>query len=194
MFDLKTASVVLAAMLCLAGCGKQEQEEAVRLGQLLEAQKAGYAKAGEIEKELVGAARAWCGGFTEKGAGRGADLERNASIAADLAKSVAVVNAQIGEVRQAVAGPALQTDFTRGVRSELIARLQARQRSLQEIRSLLDQSATQLEGYRRNKSFAGDTYPGEVNTLDALLQSYKAPPDAVEAALASLREKHPIGR
>lgn len=192
MNAVKAASVILAAAVILTGCGKEERAEADRLAKLLVETKAGYAKANAIEKEFVGNARAWCGGLAEKGAGRGAELEQNTIVAAELAKSVAAIGGQLGEMRVAVSAPALQKEFTRGVRSELIAQLTARQRALQDLRALLDESAKQLAAYKSNKAYAGDAYPGEIAKLSSILQAYKAPPDVVETALASLREKYNI--
>ena len=90
----------------------------------------------------------------------------------------------------AVSAPVLQKEFTRGVRSELIAQLTARQRSLHDLRVLLDESTKQLVAYRSDKAYGGDAYPGEIAKLNAVLESYRAPSDVVETALASLREKY----
>ena len=48
----------------------------------------------------MNSARAWCTGITTNGAGRGAELEQNAAVATEIAKSAVAVSAQLSQVRQ----------------------------------------------------------------------------------------------
>src|ERR1035438_3722325 len=92
----------MAAVVCIAGCGKAERIEAVQLAKALAAKKADYASANATEKDFVASARAWCGGITTNGAGRGAELDQNATVAAEIAKSAVAVSTQLSQVRHGV--------------------------------------------------------------------------------------------
>ena len=182
--------LLLAAAALITGCGKQERTDAVQLAKVLAAKKADFATADAIEKDFVSSARAWCGGITANGAGRGVELDQNAVVAAELAKSAVAASTALSQVRQAVDGQPLTGEYPRSVRNALITQLTTRQRRLQDIRALLEQSAAQFIEYRRDKSYVGDTYPGGIGKLDTLLQAYKAPEDAVGTALADLKAKY----
>ena len=182
--------LLLAAVALLTGCGKQERTEAVQLAKVLAEKKANFASANTIEKDFVSNARAWCGGITANGAGRGAELDQNATVATELAKSAVAVSMQLSQVRQAVDSQPLKEEYPRDVRNVLITQLTRRQRLLQDMRALLEQSATQFLEYRSNKAYMGDTYPEGIGKLDALLHTYKAPEDAVGTALAALKAKY----
>ncbi len=184
--------LILAAAALITGCGKQARTEAVQLAKVLSEKKANFANANAIEKDFVNSARAWCGGITTNGAGRGAELNQNATVAAELAKSAVAVSAELGQLRQAVNGPALQEEYPRSVRNDLITQLTERQRMLQNMRALLEASATQFLEYRESKAYAGDTYPDGIGKLDALLQVYKAQGDVVGSALAALKSKYSL--
>jgi hypothetical protein len=71
----------------------------------------------------------------------------------------------------------------------LTTQLTKRQRSLQNMRAVLEQSATEFQQLRHT-TYAADTYPDGVGKLDALLRGYIPPDDAVGTALAALREKY----
>jgi len=182
--------LLLAAVALLTGCGKQERIEAVRLAKVLAEKKANFASANTIEKDFVSNARAWCGGITANGAGRGVELDQNATVAAELAKSAVSVSMQLSQVRQAVEAQPLKEEYPRDVRNVLITQLTKRQRLLQDIRASLEQSATQFLEFRHSKAYVGDTYPDGIGKLDALLHTYKAPEDAVGTALAALKAKY----
>jgi hypothetical protein len=184
--------LLLAAAVSLAGCGKQERSEAVQLAKTLGAKKAEYASANATEKDFIASAQAWCTGITTNGAGRGAELDQNASVASQIAKSAVAVSAQLGQVREAVDAVALKEEFTRDVRNTLITRLTKRQRQLQDMRALLEQSAPQFLEYRTNKAYAGDSYPDGIGKLNAMLGVYKEPEDAIAAALGALKEKYSL--
>jgi hypothetical protein len=81
--------LLLAAVASITGCGKQERTEAVQFAKTLTEEKANFASANTIERDFVSSARAWCGGITANGAGRGVELDQNAVVAAELAKSTA---------------------------------------------------------------------------------------------------------
>ena len=185
--------LLVAAAVLIAGCGKQERIEAVQLAKLLTEKKADFAAAGAIEKDVVSSARAWCGGITANGAGRGVELNQNATVAAELAKSAVAASAELSKVRQAVDGQLLSEEYPRSVRNALITQLTNRQRQLQNMRVLLQQSATQFLEYRESKAYAGDSYPDGIGKLDSLLQTYRAPEDAVGTALAALNAKYSLG-
>jgi hypothetical protein len=182
-----TGSVVVAAVL-LAGCGKQERLEATSFAKALADTKDHAAAADRIEKEFVANARGWCAAIVGYGAGRGKELEQNAAVAEELAKSALAISTQLGEVRQAIDGRPLTAEYTRGVRNNITNQLTRRQRQLQEIRVLLADSATQF----RNVTYAADSYPDGVARLGTLLGSYKAPEDAVTSALAALKDKYKL--
>ena len=182
--------LLLAGVAFIVGCGKPGRTEAVQLAKVLAEKKANFASANTIEKDVVSNARAWCGGITANGAGRGLELDQNATVAAELAKSAVAVSTQLSQVRQAVAGQPLKEEYPRDVRDALVTQLTKRQRLLQDIRALLEQSATQFLEYRHSKVYVGDTYPDGIVKLDALLQNYKVPEDAVGTALAALKEKY----
>lgn len=185
--------LLLAAAALLTGCGKQARTEAVQLAKVLTEKQANFASANAIEKDIVSSARAWCGGITANGAGRGAELDQNASVAAQLAKSAVAASTELSQVRQAVDGQPLQEEYPRSVRNALITQLTNRQRVLQNMRALLEQSGAQFLEYRQSKAYAGDSYPDGIEKLDALLKVYKAPEDAVGTALAALNEKYSLG-
>ncbi|HXB74321.1 MAG TPA: hypothetical protein VNY05_39155 [Candidatus Acidoferrales bacterium] len=181
---------LLAAALCMTGCGKQERTEAVQLAKALTGKKANFADANAIEKDFISSARAWCSGITANGAGRGAELDQNAAVAAGLAKSALAISAQLSQVREAIDSQPLKEEYPRTVRNELTTQLTKRQRLLQDMRALLEQAAPQFLEYKQSKTYAGDTYPDGVGKVDALLGAYKPPEDALGTALAALQSKY----
>lgn len=180
----------MAVAACFMGCGKEERTEAVRLAKTLTEKQADFARANKIENDFLANARAWCGGITAGGAGRGVELEQNAVVAAELAKSAVAASAELDHIRQAVSAQSLTKDNLQDVRGTLITQLTKRQRMLQELRVLLEQSAPQFLEYRKDKKYAGDAYPGEIARLAAFLVAYKGPEDAVGAALTDLKTKY----
>jgi hypothetical protein len=180
----------MAAAACLTGCGKQARMEAVQLAKALTAKKADYANSNKTEKDFVESARAWCAGITTNGAGRGAELDQNSSVATQIAQSAVAVSAQLSQVRQVVDDLPLQEEFTKEVRNTLITQLTKRQRTLQDMRALLEASAPQFLEYRKIKTYAGDTYPDGIGKLNTMLGAYKEPDDAIATALAALKEKY----
>jgi len=182
--------LLLVAVASITGCGKQERTEAVQLAKVLTEKKANFASANTIEKDFVISARAWCGGITANGAGRGVELDQNAAVAAELAKSVAATSAQLSQVRQAIDDQPLEAEYPRHVRNVLTTELTKRQRLLQDMRALLQQSAPEFLEYRHSKAYVGDTYPVGVGKLDALLHAYQGPEDALGTALTVLQAKY----
>jgi hypothetical protein len=184
--------LLLAVVAILAGCGKQERMEAVQFAKTLKEKQVNFVSANALEKDFVSGARAWCGGITTNGAGKGAELDQNSAVAAELAKSAVAISAQLSQVRQAIDSQSLKEEYAQSVRAQLTTQLTKRQRSLQDLRALLEQSAPQFLEYRRNKAYTGDTYPDGIGKLDALLQAYKPPDDVVGTALAGLKEKYSL--
>ena len=184
--------VLMAAAVCIAGCGKQARIEAVQLAKSLTAKKADYAKSFAIEKDFIASARAWCTGITANGAGRGAELDQNASVAAQIATSAVAVSAQLGQVRQAVDDQPLKEEFTRDVRNTLITELTKRQRLLQDMRALLEQASPQFLEYKKVKTYVGDTYPDGIGKLNVMLGNYTEPADAIATALGALKAKYSL--
>jgi hypothetical protein len=182
--------LLAAAVGFVTGCGKQERNEAVQLAKVLNAKKADYASSNTIEKDFVNSARAWCAGITTNGAGRGAELDQNSSVATEIAKSAVAVSTQLSQVRQVVDDLSLKEEFSKDVRNTLITQLTKRQRTLQDMRAQLEQAAPQFLEYRKMKSYAGDTYPDGIGKLNSLLGMYKEPEDSVAAALAALKTKY----
>ena len=180
----------LATVVFIGGCGKQGRTEAVQFAKALAGQKVIFASASTIERDFVSSARAWCGGITASGAGRGVELDQNAAVAVELAKSAVAISSQLSQVRQAIDGQPLKEEYPRSVRNELTTQLTKRQRLLQDMRALLEQSAPQFLEYRQSRTYVGDTYPDGVGKLDALLRAYKEPEDALGAALAALQTKY----
>ncbi len=184
--------LLLATVLFIGGCGRQERTEAVQFAKALAEKKPVFASANAAEADLVASARAWCGGITGGGAGRGAELDQNASVAAQLAKSAVAISSQLSQVRQAIDAQPLKDEYPRSVRNELTTQLTRRQRLLQDVRALLEQSASQFLAYKQSKAYVGDTYPDGVAKLETLLRAYKAPEDALGAALAALQAKYSL--
>ncbi len=182
--------LLLATVAFIAGCGKQERIEAVQLAKVLAEKKVVFASANTTEQELASSARAWCGGITANGAGKGAELDQNAVVASELAKSAVAISAQLSQVRKAIAAQSLKEEFPGSVRNELTTQLTQRQRRLQDMRALLEQSAPEFLEYKRNRAYAGDAYPEGIGKLDTLLRTYKAPDDAVGAAINALQTKY----
>ena len=182
--------MLLVSVGFIAGCGKQERMEAVQFSKVLGEKKAVFANASRSEQELISSAQAWCGGITANGAGRGVELEQNASVAGQLAKSAVAISNQLSEVRQAIDGQVLTEEYPRGVRNELIGQLTKRQRRLQDLRALLEQAGPQFLEYQGNKAYKGDSYPDGIGKLDPVLRASKDPPDSLGAAIAALKTKY----
>jgi hypothetical protein len=185
------AAILLLTAAFLAGCGGG-RDEALQLTKTLSDRQADFAKADAIEKDAINSAKAWCSGIVANGAGKGAELDQNGVVATELAKSISEASNILGQVRQAITDQHLEKEFNQNVRNDLLNKLMQRQRRLQDMRTLLQQAAPQFAEYKRNKSYAGDTYPGEIGKLDSMLQAYKEPENAVGTALAALKEEYGI--
>ena len=119
--------MILAAVVFASGCGKQERIEAVQLSQVLEKNQANLATANSVEKEFVSGLRGWAGDIIANGAGRGAQLDQNSTVAAQLAKSAAEIGAELGRVRQSFYDLSLKQEYPQTVRDGLITQLATRQ-------------------------------------------------------------------
>lgn len=178
------------ALSVLWGCGGAAHQEAVGFGRILMQGRAEYAAGNAAEKDLVTAARGWAEGIITKGGGRGDQLGQNAKIAGDLAKSADQISSQLGQLRKAVYDQTLQKEFTQGVRSTLITQITKRQRTLQELRTALTDSAAQFQELSETRAYKGDSYPTAVDKLNQMVQSYQAPADVVGEALTSLKNEY----
>jgi len=181
-----------AAIVLSSGCGKEERREAVGFYKVLSEKRAGFAETNGLEKDFMGSVRGWCESITANGAGRGDQLNQNASVARDLAKSAETISAQIGLVRQAVYNQAIHQEYSQSVRDALIGQLTKRQRFLQEVRAALDDSAAGFEALGQSRAYKGDSYPPSIDKLTAVAQSYHAPSDSVAEAVTALAAKYSI--
>ncbi len=186
--------LLLAGIASITGCGKQERLEAVQFAKALTQERATFSSANANEKELVTNARAWCGGIVANGAGRGIELDQNAAEATQLAKSAVAISSQLSQVRHAIDSQPLKEEYPVDVRDVLTTALTKRQRTLQNIRALLEQSAPQFLDFKHSATYKGDTYPDGVGKLDTMLRAYMAPEDALATAIAALREKYGLSQ
>ena len=183
---------LLAAVALFSGCGKEERMEAVRFSKTLQQKSADFAKANAMETDFLASARSWCQSIMENGAGRGDQLNQNAAVAKDLAKSAAFISTQVGAVRQAIYDEPIKQEYAQSIRVNLITQLTQRQRSLQEARALLDDSAPGFLDLRLSPDYKGDAYPGGIPKLNALLEGYSSPKDVVAEAIQSLKTKYDL--
>jgi hypothetical protein len=183
---------LLAALALFSGCGKEERIEAVRFSKTLQQKSADFAKANAMEQDFLASARSWCDSIIANGAGRGDQLNQNAAVAKDMAKSAAFISTQVGLVRQAVYDEPIKQEYAQSIRLNLITQLTKRQRSLQEARTLLDESAPSFLDLRLNRDYKGDSYPDSITKLNAVLTAYKSPEDVVAEAIKSLKTKYDI--
>jgi hypothetical protein len=183
---------LLAALALFSGCGKEERIEAVRFSKMLQQKSADFAKANAMEKDFLASARSWCDSIMAGGAGRGDQLNQNAAVAKDLAKSAAFISTQLGTVRQAIYDEPIKQEYTQSIRVNLITQLTKRQRLLQEARAVLDASAPDFLELRLSPDYKGDSYPGGIPKLNAMLEGYPSPADVVGEAIKSLKTKYNI--
>lgn len=184
--------LLLAAVAFASGCGRQERIESVQLSQILKKNLANFDAVNAVENDFIRDARSWSAYIVANGAGKGEQLDQNAAVAAQLAKSAVAISLQLGQVRQAVYDLSLKQEYPQSVRDALISDVANRQRFLQDLRTLLEQSAPQFTEFRHSKTYAGDAYPGPMGQLNALLETYKAPANAVGSALADLKTKYKL--
>ena len=183
---------LLAAVALFSGCGREERAEAVRFSKTLQKKSADFTAANAMEKDFLASARSWCGSVMENGAGRGDQLKQNAAVAKDLAKSAAFISTQVGAVRQAVYDEPIKQEYAQSIRLSLITQLTKRQRTLQEVRALLDDSAPGFLDLGRSRDYKGDAYPGGIPKLNAMLEGYHSPEDLVGDAIQSLKTKYDL--
>jgi hypothetical protein len=183
---------LLAAVALFSGCGREERREAVRFSKTLQQKSADFSKANAMEKDFLASARSWCDSIMADGAGRGDQLNQNAAVARDLAKSAAYISTQVGVVRQAIYDEPVKQEYAQSIRVNLITQLTKRQRTLQEARALLDDSAPGFLDLRLNRDYKGDAYPGGIPKLNVMLEGYSSPADVVGEAIKSLKTKYDI--
>jgi hypothetical protein len=180
----------MAALVFSSGCGKQEKLEAVSFYKVLNEKRAVYEKSNSLEKDFVGSVRGWVTSVTANGGGKGKGLDQNLAISNDLAKSVADISAMVGQLRQAVYDLPLHSEFTQGVRSNMIGELTRRQRLLQDFRGALQECAASFDGFRQSREYKGDSYPAGIDKLTKTLGSYHEPSDVVTEATTALSTKY----
>ena len=176
----------------LTGCGREAHREAVALCQVLEQNQSAYTNANGMERDLVASSRNWTETIMAKGGGHGVELTGNAAVAKELARSADMISTQLGELRKTVYDQPLQKEELQSVRTAINAQISKRQKFLQEIRVVLQETATQFEGLGETRAYKGDTYPVGIDRLAALLQGYHSPEDAVRQAVESLRNNYGI--
>jgi hypothetical protein len=137
-------------------------------------------------------ARPWCDGILNNGAGKGKGLEDNAESAKTMAFSANAVATQIGHLRQAMYDLPLHDDYPQSVRSALINQMMLRQRRLQDLRTLLEQSAAGFLDFAHSRTYTGDTYPAAFDKLNSLVSRYAAPDDAWHKAIQDLKVKYTL--
>jgi hypothetical protein len=181
-----------AAIVFSSGCGKEERREAVGFYKVLVEKRAGFAESNGLEKDYIGSVRSWCESIVANGSGLGTQLEQNASVARDLAKSAETISAQLGLVRQAVYDLSIQKEYPQDIKNALIGQLTKRQRFLQDLRAALDDSAKGFEALGQSRAYKGDSYPNAMGTLTGVLQTYHTPGDPVADAVTALSTKYSI--
>jgi hypothetical protein len=181
-----------AAIVLSSGCGKEERREAVSFYKVLVEKRAGFAESNGLEKDFIGSVRGWCESITANGSGRGDQLNQNASVARDLAKSAENVSAQIGLVREAAYNQAIHQEYPQSIRDALVGQLTKRQRFLQELRAALNDSATGFEALGQSRDYKGDSYPNAIGKLTTVVQSYRQPSDSVAEAVTALAARYSI--
>jgi len=182
----------LALVVFCYGCGKAERQEAVGFCKLLKQQQAAFTSANGMESDLFASAKAWTAAIATSGSGRGDELDRNAGIARDLAKSAAMVSAQLGQVRQAVYDQQLREEYPQSIRTGLIGQFTKRQRMLQDLRVMLEDAAKGFGEFKQTAGYKGDSYPDSISRLNVVANNYKGPDDAVATAVTDLKARYGI--
>lgn len=183
---------LLAGTTLFIGCGRETHREAVALCQVLEHGQPVYTNANGMERDLVVSTRSWTDTIMTSGAGHGAEVTQNAAVAKELARSADLISTQLGELRKAMNDQPLQKEELQAVRSTINAQISKRQRFLQEIRAVLQDTAAQFETLGQSRAYKGDTYPPGIDRLSQLLQGYHSPEDAVRLAVESLKADYGI--
>ena len=183
---------LLAAVALFSGCGKEERTEAIRFSKTLQQKSADFASANAMEKDFQASARAWCESVMTNGSGRGDQLKQNVSVAKDLANSAAFISTKVGAVRQAIYDEPIKQEYPQSIRVNLITQLTKRQRSLQEARALLDDSAAGFLELGLGHDYKGDSYPDTIPKLNVMLEGSTSPKDVVGEAIQSLKTKYNI--
>jgi hypothetical protein len=89
-------------------------------------------------------------------------------------------------------GTPIKQEYAQSIRVNLITQLTKRQRTLQEARALLDDSAPGFLDLRQNRDYKGDAYPGGIPKLNVMLEGYPSPADVVGEAIKSLKTKYDV--
>ena len=183
---------LLPAALLFTGCGREEKREATNLVKVLIEKKAELAGINALEKDLLGSTHSWCESIVAGGAGKGKQLEENATSAKGLAQSAEVIASQLSQLRQSIYNQPLKQEYPQSVRGALINSIMKRQKMLQEIRMALDASATNFLEFAQSRAYNGDTYPAGIVRLNQILSSYHGPEDVLGKAIDDLKVKYAI--
>jgi ABC-type transporter Mla subunit MlaD len=190
---MRSGLVVLAACAAMfIGCGRQAHREAEALCQALERNQPGYGTANSMERDLVTSTRQWTETIMSSGAGHGPELAQNAAVSRELAHSADVISTELGELRKTLYDQGMKTEALQGIRTTINAQISKRQKFLQEIRGVLQDTAAQFEALGQSRQYKGDSYPAGIDRLSALLQSYHSPEDALRQAVDSLKADYGI--
>jgi hypothetical protein len=183
---------VLAAVLVWTGCGGAERKEAVTLCKVLTQKKTDFAATNALEKDLLESTRSWSESIIAAGSGHGKDLSGNADSAKELAQSASLVSTQLGQLRQSLYDQPLQKENLQAIRGKLLSQIQKRQAMLQDVRAALQGAAANFLEFEQSRAYTGDTYPGGIDKLNAMLGGYKGPEDLLGKAIAELKATYKI--
>lgn len=181
---------LLGSATLFTGCGKEARREATALCQVLEKNQSSYLTANGMERDLVASTRGWTETIMTKGAGHGPELLQNAGVAKELAHSADLISTELGQLRQAVYDQQIKKEEIQNVRINLNGQISKRQRFLQDLRAILQETAGQFQDLSQSRSYKGDSYPAGIDRLGQLLQSYHSPEDAVRQAVETLKSDY----
>jgi hypothetical protein len=183
---------LLVSTTFFTGCGKEEHREAVALCRILERNQPTYNNTNAMERDLVASTGTWSQTVMTGGAGNGTDLGQSATVAKELAHSADIISTELGELRKVMYDQILKTGELQAVRTTINAQVSKRQRFLQEIRLVLQETATQFENLAQSRTYHGDTYPAGIDRIAQLLQSYHSPEDILRQSIESLKSNYGI--
>jgi hypothetical protein len=183
---------ILPFLILLAACGNKERDEAVLLSKTLNEKKPEFAKINALENEFLSAAKSWCSPIVTTGAGKQGDVASLADTGVTLGESAATVSTSVGAFRKSLADMSLMQEGTASIRSSLVDLLANRQRSLYELKTMLDASAGALRSMSKEKDYKPDSFPDEISKLNDKLLSYRVREGILDDALTQLKENYDL--
>jgi hypothetical protein len=183
---------ILPFLILLAACGNKERDEAVLLSKTLNEKKPEFAKVNAMENDFLSAAKSWCSPIVTSGAGKQGDVAVLADTGVQLGESATTVSTSIGAFRKSLADMSLMQEGTASIRSSVVDLLANRQRSLYELKTLLDASAVALRSMSKEKDYKPDSFPDEISKLNDKLLSYRVREGILDDALTQLKEKYEL--